>query len=325
MPSSVKVQKAINRFKKALRKALQKLSLARRFKKTMTPTGPLAGKLAVVTGSARGIGAAIATKLASSGASVLINFANDSSRPVAEALAAKLRRDYGVCAAVHQADLSDPIKAAPGLIQAAVGPEFASRHTNPKTGKVQIDIIVHNAAATDWTPIYIVNKENFDRHYHCNVLAPIMIQQEATPYLPQDRSGRIVFISSAGVKMGCTETSLYIGTKGAIEAMTKVWAKEIATRATVNVVQPGPTQTELTAAAPDSLIQYLKGWMEHTPLAQMTEEELAALSDEERAKVIAMGGRRATAGEIADIVYLVALPESGWMTGQVLQAAGGMF
>lgn len=223
--------------RKLLTKLLAKLNL-QFVSKSKMPSGPLAGKLAIVTGSSRGIGASIALKLAASGASVLINYVSDSSKELSEEFAAKLRKDYGVQAGVFQGDLTQPLTAAPALI-ASAAEQFGESHRNEKTGNLQIDIIVHNAAHVSWTPLGTMGQEVFDRHFHANVLAPILIQQAASEYLPHDRSGRIIFISSTTTKMGGDSTSLYTGSKGAVEAMIKVWAKELALRATVNAVQPG--------------------------------------------------------------------------------------
>lgn len=302
---------------------------------------PLKGKLAIITGSSRGIGAGIARALASRGASVLINYASENSEGIAQDLARSLAKEHAVQTSTIQADLLDPVANVPKIVQHAVE-VFSDKHTNPETGKLQIDIIVNNAALAGFAPLGAIAVEDFDRHYKMNVLAPILLVQEAMPYLPSDRSGRIVNISSACIQMGAAAMTLYSGSKGALEAMTKVWATELAERCTVNAVQVGnhepprlspithsikvgPTTTDLTVAAPDSLREYMRPWVEIAPLMRVSEKELAAMSERDRQHVKQMGGRRATVEEIGNVVLLLCMKESGWITGDTIMANGGMF
>jgi NAD(P)-dependent dehydrogenase (short-subunit alcohol dehydrogenase family) len=112
-------------------------------------------------------------------------------------------------------------------------------------GNFQIDIIVHNAGVSINLPIEECDAKDFAFQYNVNVRGPLLLMKEALPYLPHDRSGRIVNISSVSASLGFIGQSVYGGTKAALEAMTRTWARELAERATVNAVNPGPVATEM--------------------------------------------------------------------------------
>lgn len=142
----------------------------------------------------------------------------------------------------------------------------------------------------------------------------------AYPYLPNDRSGKIVNISSATTTRGLVQQTSCAGTKGAIEAMTRIWARELADRATVNSVSPGPMDTGLLNGPPKEPKEALRMYNVLTSLAR----ERPGVDSEDTLKLASeIGVRPGTLEEVAVIVGIACLPESGWMTGTQLGASGG--
>lgn len=232
---------------------------------------------------------------------------------------------------------------------------------NPKTGKLQIDIIINSAAVMPTGPVEGVTPEEFHKTYATNVLGPILLVGQAKPYLPTDRSGtyatkkhptcvkpagvplrrdpskgdvrpcgppdtwltiatgRIVNISSIGQKCGLPYLSLYSGTKGALEAMTRTWARELAEQCTVNTINPGSVLTDMFRNCSEDVLAAQALWSPVIPLSGAREWD----TDEVKAIAKRWGGRPAYVEEIAGIVAIVCNPESGWMTGSVVSANGG--
>lgn len=162
----------------------------------------------------------------------------------------------------------------------------------------------------------------FYRMYNVNVLAPLVVTQAVMPYLPHNRSGRIVNISSVASSMGFATHTLYGGTKAALEAMTRTWARELAERATVNAVKPGPVEGDMYIAAGEKLWKQLEPFQLNCPLSAIRDDvdapELVKLSKEQ------MGGRRpAYWNEVAGVVGMLCGEESGWCTGSIVCANGG--
>ncbi|KAI1138445.1 NAD(P)-binding protein [Hypoxylon sp. FL0543] len=272
------------------------------------------GKLAIVTGSARSIGAAIVRNLASKGCNIIVNYATAKSDQAASDLCFELETDHGVRAAWVRADVSKREDCAKIV-------ETAQAHfTDPETGKLQIDILVHNAAIVYVGPLESVVEEEFQRMYAVNVLGPILLTTACIPYLPTDRSGRIVMMSSINPKVGTPSTTLYAGTKGALEAMARVWCRELAERATVNSINPGPVMTDMYLSASDEIKQSLALWNPVTPLAPVRPSD----TPEVREIGERIGGRAAYAHEIAGMVAMLCSPESGWCTGSLISANGGL-
>lgn len=175
-----------------------------------------------------------------------------------------------------------------------------------------MDIIINNAAIVNAQPIEELDIDLFQQTFDLNVRAPALLIKAAFLYLPTDRSGRIVNISSATTTWGLIHQTSYAGTKGAIEAMTRVWARELAERCTVNCVSPGPMDTGLLNGLPEAPREALKLYNALIPLAKerkgVDSEEILRLAGE-------IGGRPGTLEEVAGIVGIACLPESGWMTG----------
>lgn len=121
--------------------------------------------------------------------------------------------------------------------------------SHPKSGTFRIDIIINNAGIAGNALLQDVKPEEFTKQYNVNVLGPLLLVQAALPYLPNDRSGRIVNLSSVSSSLGFVGQSVYGGTKNALEAMTRTWSRELAEKATVNCVNPGPVATGMSSGA----------------------------------------------------------------------------
>ncbi|RMZ83017.1 hypothetical protein DV737_g1785, partial [Chaetothyriales sp. CBS 132003] len=291
----------------------------------------LEGKFGIVTGGSRGIGAAIARNLAAKGCSLLLVYTSDSSTEPTNVLCKEVQSEHGtVCVAV-QADLSDPSRSVPHIVSTA-----KNKFSHPRSGKFQIDILINNAGIAgnkllndaDEGPI---EKTEFDKQYHVNVLAPLLLMQACEPYLPNDRSGRVVNVSSVSASIGCEGQSIYAGTKAAVEAMTRVWARELAEKCTVNAINPGPVWGDMYSQAGEKFWKVNQKYVDSAPLMSYHgEEEIkskAGGDGEEYDRVVrqGMGGMRpAFTDEIAGVVGMLCSAESGWTTGSVICANGGM-
>ncbi|PSN64149.1 NAD(P)-binding protein [Corynespora cassiicola Philippines] len=275
----------------------------------------LEGKVGIITGASRGIGAAIARNLASKGCNLVLNYTSDSSTKVTEDLAAELHEAYGIQTAI---------------VQASTGSENGPRHIvevaknhfqHPKTGKFQVDVIINNAGVAGNNTLDKIDVDDFARQYNINVRGPLLLVQAALPYLPTDRSGRIVNLSSVSSSLGYVSQTVYGGTKAALEAMTRTWSRELAERATVNSVNPGPVYTDMYNKTDDAFVAQNKPFLENTPLARPREGIDPPEIYETSTKV---GGRPAYGEEIAGVVGMLCTPEAGWTTGSVVCANGGM-
>ncbi|WYZ34042.1 hypothetical protein EsH8_I_000318 [Colletotrichum jinshuiense] len=274
------------------------------------------GKTALITGGARSIGAAIAQNLASKGANVVLIYLTEASDAPATTLAAELSKKHNVKAVPVRADFSTPDGCT--KIVETVKNELPP---NAKTGKPQVDILINCAALFHAMPLEAVNIEDFHKVYSINVLGPILLTQAVKPLLPNDRSGRIVNISSVGSKVGLEYLTLYGGSKGALEAMTRTWARELKEHCTVNSCNPSSTMTDMLRGAPDEALQAISSWYPLTPLCGIREWD----SDEQKEMAEKFGGRAGYPEEIAGIVGMICSPESSWMTGCLISANGGQW
>ena len=172
----------------------------------------------------------------------------------------------------------------------------------------------------------------FQRQYNVNVLAPLLLTQAVAPHLPRDRSGRIVNLSSISAGLGPEGQSVYAGTKGALEAMTRVWARELGDCATVNAINPGPVVGDMYWKAGEQFWQQMQGWQDRTPGSKIVVPEGYSGTGEERlsaedSKTVRekMGGRRpGFTDEIAGVVGMLCTPDGQWCTGSVVCANGGL-
>jgi 3-oxoacyl-[acyl-carrier protein] reductase len=245
----------------------------------------LEGKVALVTGASRGIGAAIAERLATDGASVAINYA--TSKEDAEALAERIRGNGGKAKAIH-ADIGDPSQAK-AFVDAAVK-EFG-----------RLDILVNNAGKFHIGPIGTVDEADVRSQFALNVDGPIFATQAAASHFSTE-GGRVINVSSIAATHPFPGLSVYSATKAALDALTRVWAAELGPKGvTVNAVSPGAVDTEMfrSAGYDENAKNFL---ISRTPL-----------------------GRIGTPSDIADVVAFLASPDARWVTtGQVLDTTGGL-
>ena len=239
-------------------------------------------KVALVTGASRGIGAAIASRLAADGFAVVLNYAGGDKE--AAALAARIE-GAGGRALTAQADVSDPqaVRRMFDAAEAALG---------------GVDVLVNNAGIMRLAPLADSDDALIERQIAVNLQGSLYALREAARRLRD--GGRIVNLSSSVVGLSLPTYGVYAATKAAIEAATRVLAKELRGRAiTVNAVAPGPTATDL--------------FLDGKPAAVV--DQLARISPLERL------GRPE---DIANAVAFLAGPDGGWINGQVLRANGGI-
>lgn len=244
----------------------------------------LEGKAALVTGGARGIGAAIAERLAADGAAVAVNYSKSARE--AEAVAARIRKAGGKAVAL-KADLGDPAQAK-SLVEAAF----------KELGR--LDILVNNAGRADFAPLEAVDGAHVKAHFDLNVNGPIFATQAAAARFPKE-GGRVINVSSVVGRSAFAGTSVYSATKAALNALTRVWAAELGAKGvTVNAVAPGPVETDMARAVlGDGEVR--KGLIARTPL-----------------------GRIGAPADVADAVAFLASADARWITGQVIETAGGI-
>ena len=244
----------------------------------------LDGKVAVVTGTSKGIGAAIAKNLAQHGAAIVVNYA--SSRAGADAVVEAITSAGGKAIAV-KADVSKA-EEAQGLIEAAVN-QFG-----------RLDVLVNNSGIYEFATIEDVTEEHYRRLFDVNVLGVLLTTQAAVKHLGEN--GSIVNISSAITHVHTPAAGVYAGTKGALNAISGVLANELAPRKIrVNVVSPGFVVTEGTHTAGVVGSDMEAGFIAQTPL-----------------------GRAGQPDDIAGVVAFLASDDARWLTGEVITASGGI-
>ena len=249
-----------------------------------TNSNKLAGKVAVVTGASKGIGAAIAKNLAAEGAAVVVNYA--SSKTGADKVVAEITGAGGKAVAV-QADVAK---------KADIDRLFAET----KKAFARLDILVNNAGIYEFSPLDSITEEHFHKQFNLNVLGVILVSQAAAR-LFDSAGGSIVNISSVVSTLAFPNASVYSGTKGAVDAITRALATELGPRKIrVNAIRPGMVETEGTHAAGIEESAMQKQVLAQTPL-----------------------GRLGKPDDIAGTAVFLASADSSWITGETLVIAGG--
>lgn len=248
-------------------------------------SGKLAGKVAVVTGASKGIGAAIALHLAAEGAAVVVNYA--SSKEGADRVVAEVVAKGGKAIAVG-ADVSRP-------------EEIRRLFEDGKRAFGRIDILVNNAGIYNFAPIEEVTPEFFHKMFDLNVLGLLLASQEAVKHFGPE-GGNIINISSVASTTPFPTTSVYSATKAAVDAITKGLAKELGPRKIrVNSINPGMVETEGVHSAGIAASDWRTQIEATTPL-----------------------GRIGQPGDIAPAAVFLASDDSAWITGESFFISGGL-
>jgi 3-oxoacyl-[acyl-carrier protein] reductase len=244
----------------------------------------LAGKVAVVTGASKGIGAAIAKGLGAEGASVVVNYS--TSKEGADRVVAEIVKHDGKAIAVQ------------GDVSKAADVQRIFREAKKAFGK--LDVLVNNAGIFKFEPLEAVTVEEFHREFDTNVLGLILATQEAVKQFgPQ--GGSVINISSVASHTTPPTSVVYSATKGAVDAVTRVLAKELGPRKIrVNAINPGGVETEGAHRIGVMGSDFEKQIVASTPLGRFGQPE-----------------------DIAPIAVFLASADSGWLTGETIIASGG--
>ena len=243
----------------------------------------LKGKVAVVTGASKGIGASIAERFGAEGAKVVVNYAND--RAGAEKVVTKIKQAGGEAIAV-QGDV-------------AKKQDVERIFAEAKKAFEKLDILVNNAGVYEFKPLEEVDEQHFRRHFDTNVLGVLYATQAAVKNM--NGSGSIINVSSIASKTPPATGSVYAGTKGAVDVITRSLAQELGARKIrINTLSPGFTITEgvKSTGAEQAFGEYA---VSRTPL-----------------------GRAGVPDDIAKAAVFLASDDSGWITGEEILVGGGI-
>jgi len=244
----------------------------------------LTGKVAVVTGASKGIGAAIARALGAEGASVVVNYS--SSKSGADKVVQEITERGGRAIAVK----SDVSRASDA--QALVD------DTIQAFGR--LDVLVNNAGVFEFAPLEGITEASFHRMFDINVLGLLLVTQAAAKHLPE--GGSVINIGSVVSRSTPPNSAVYTATKGAVDAITGVLSRELGPRKIrVNGLNPGMIETEGSRAAEIIGSEFEKAIVAQTPF-----------------------GRVGQPSEVADIAVFLASEQSRWLTGETLIASGGL-
>jgi 3-oxoacyl-[acyl-carrier protein] reductase len=245
----------------------------------------LTDRIAVVTGASKGIGAEIARELAAAGATVVVNYASDKSG--ADRVVDEIAKRGGTAVAI-QANVAK---------KADVQRLFAA--TSQAFGK--IDILLNNAGVYEFGSLEEITEESFHRQFDVNVLGLLLATQEGVKHF-NPAGGSIINISSTTTSITPAATAVYTGTKGAVDAITRTLAKELAPRKIrVNAINPGMVETEGVTAAGYDQGEFRKQVEAQTPLTRIGRPD-----------------------DIAPAAVFFASDDSKWITGEILRVAGGL-
>lgn len=250
-----------------------------------TKSNKLAGKVAVVTGASKGIGAAIAKHLAADGAAVVVNYS--ASKTGGDKVVAEIKAGGGKATAVQANVAKQPdIEKLVAETKKAFGP---------------IDILVNNAGIYEFAPLEQITEEHFRKQFDLNVLGLLLTTQEALKNF-SPAGGSVINLSSVVSTLAFPNASVYSGTKGAVDAITRSLASELGPRGIrVNAIRPGMVETEGTHAAGIENSEMQNQVRAQTPL-----------------------GRLGQPVDIAGTVGFLASADSSWITGETFVIAGGL-
>jgi len=249
-----------------------------------TNSNKLAGKVAVVTGASKGIGAAIAKHLAAEGASVVVNYA--SSKVGADKVVSEITSVGGKAVAVQ------------GDVARKADIERLFAETKKAFGR--LDVLVNNAGIYEFAPLENVTEEHFHKHFNLNVLALILASQAAAK-LFDAAGGNIVNLSSIASTLAMPNAAVYSGSKAAVDAITRSLAAELGPRKIrVNAVRPGMVETEGTHSAGIAESDMRKQVEAQTPLGRIGQPQ-----------------------DIASAVVFLVSGDSSWITGETFVISGG--
>ncbi|KAI1455915.1 NAD(P)-binding protein [Annulohypoxylon moriforme] len=249
---------------------------------------PLSNKVALVTGSSRGIGRGIALELARRGATVILTYVSQGSEILAREVCQTIEtlphkpRSHAI-----RVDLST-IDGARSLIGGLL--EWSE-------GNLKIDILVNNAGVEKAMSLAELTIHDYDEVYNLNIRGTILLTQATLPYL--NSNGRIINMGSVAARTAFKNFSLYCSSKAALEGLTRVWATELGGNGTtVNCIEPGPVQSDMLGDIPKDIVDMQKAL---TPIEN----------------------RIGTVDEVANIVASLASKDGAWITGQTISASGG--
>ena len=244
----------------------------------------LTGKVALVTGASKGIGAAIAKHLAAAGASVVVNYS--TSKEGAEKVVAAITAAGGKAVAIGGS-----------VAQEA---EITKLLEETKKAYGHLDILINNAGVYNMAPLEAITAEDFHRQFNTNVLGLLLITKAAVPLFPAS-GGSVVNISSVASTLAPPTGSVYSGTKGAVDTITRVLAKELGPKKIrVNAINPGLVHTEGVESAGFLGTPFEKGAIAGTPL-----------------------GRIGYPDDIALPAVFLASEDARWITGETIYVSGG--
>lgn len=245
----------------------------------------LAGKVAVVTGASKGIGAAIARQLAAEGAAVVVNYA--TSKEGADRVVNAIVDNGGKAVAV-QANVAEAA-------------DVQRLFSKAKAAFGRVDVLVNNAGVYEFAPLEEITAAHFHKMYDLNVLGLILATQEAVKHFGPE-GGSVINISSVAATSAPPTTSVYSGTKAAVDAITRSLSKELGPRKIrVNSINPGMVETEGVHAAGIAESDWRKQVEAQTPLGRIGQPQ-----------------------DIAPAAVFLASDDSAWVTGETLYISGGL-
>lgn len=248
-------------------------------------TQKLAGRTALVTGASKGIGASIAKHLAAAGAAVVVNYA--SSKAGADKVVAEITAAGGKAVALG-GDVAKPA-------------DITRLLADTKAAFGKLDILVNNAGVYEFAPLEAITPEHYHRQFNINVLGLLLTTQAAVPLFPAT-GGSVINIGSVVSSLTPPNSAVYTATKGAVDAITGVLAKELGPKKIrVNALNPGIVETEGSRTAGFIGSDFEKNIVAQTPL-----------------------GRTGQPRDIASIAVFLASDDSGWLSGELIRAGGGM-